>query len=107
MEYCIKRCSECGQKVPIVFCPLLKTDCMKRKNLPCGTYPSPQCSNDKDAYNWSKASEKQCKTCSNCCRTEGGIKGITMLACRITGKQVLPGQACYKPEKWWKEKLNE
>lgn len=98
------RCSECGQEVPVEVCPLLQTDCMKKKDLPCGEYPSPQCTNEDDIYDISKTSERRCKTCGNCHRVEGGIKGMTILACKISGAMVIPVQPCYKPEKWWKAK---
>jgi len=100
------RCSKCGQKIPIIFCPLLKTDCMKmkKKDLLCGKYPSPQCSNDKGVYNWSKESDKRCGNCGNAYHREGGIKRIKIMVCKISGAMVIPIQSCHKPEKWWKEK---
>jgi len=100
------KCSKCGQEIPVEYCPLLKTDCMKRDNLPCGEYPSPQCSNEEAICNFDGTSERQCGTCGYVYRAQGGIKGIKVMMCEILGKMIIPVQSCYKPEKWWKKKTN-
>lgn len=94
----------------IKFCPLLKTDCMKGElyDLPCGEYPSPQCSNEKSSCNFNgnpdDKSEKRCGTCAHNHKVQGGIRGIKVMSCELFGKMVMPVQICYKPEKWWKER---
>ena len=102
------KCSKCGQEIPVEFCPLLKTDCMKEDNLPCREYPSPQCSNEKGVCNFNgnpdDKLEKRCGTCDHNHKVQGGIKGIKVMACDILGQMVIPVQTCYKPEKWWKRK---
>jgi len=97
------KCKECGQEIPLELCPLLETDCMKGENLPCGKYPSQRCTNEEHALNLD-APEKRCGTCKNTYRQQGGIKGITFMACRILGAMVLPIQSCLKPGKWWESK---
>lgn len=97
------RCKKCGQGVPLEFCPLLETDCMKGNDLPCGKYPSPQCTNEENILNLDSP-ERRCGTCKNTYRQQGGIRGITFLACKFTGQMALPIQSCYKPKKWWEEK---
>jgi len=97
------KCSSCGQEIPIKFCPLLETDCMKGNNLPCREYLSPECTNEPHDLNLDSP-EKRCGTCKNTYRQQGGIKGITFMACNITGAMVLPIQSCYKPKKWWEAK---
>ncbi|MCJ7698055.1 MAG: hypothetical protein MUO73_06985 [Thermoplasmata archaeon] len=105
----MKGCPTCGEKtIPVKFCPLIKTDCMNSKKadagkLPCGDYPSPRCTNEKADCNFD-ANGKTCRECANWSRRQGGIKGISIPACKISGSMSIPIQSCYKPDKWFKKK---
>ena len=100
------KCSKCWQEIPIAFCPLLKTDCMKGDKLPCRKYPSPQCSNEEAPCNLNgtpdSTSERRCGICGYMRRVKRGSNGIKIMVCEISGSMVFPIQLCYKPEKWWK-----
>lgn len=97
------KCKLCGQEVPLKSCPLLEANCMEGNNLPCGEYPSQECTNEERVLNLDSPKER-CGTCKKTYRQQGGLKGVTFLACDITGAMVLPVQSCYKPKKWWRAK---